>query len=186
MYVLQNVVGDSGGANAKYTLTLDKECAIPHDLPDNLTGTTVGGIQTTKAVTVVELKEGFFNISAAVLGRTVLDVDEYGRTFAPRYALNKDGEACSFTAVVEDLPGNCDAAEDSISANAVTGSDSRGRVIVTFDIGCSDDTGADDAADTDDDADDAMGAMDDDADDAMGAMDDDADAMGPPEDVATG
>ena len=74
----------------------------------------------------------------------------------------------------------------SISANAVTGSDSRGRVIVTFDIGCSDDAGADDAADDDaDDGDADMGAMDD-GDDAMGAMDDDADAMGPPEDVATG
>ena len=146
-------------------------------------GTTVGGIQTTGSVTVVELKEGFYNISAAVMGGGFTIVDEYDRTYAPRFALNKDGEACSFTAAVSHLPGNCDAAEDSISANAVTGSDSRGRVIVTFDIGCSDDTGADDA-------DDAMGAADDDADDAMGAaddaMDDDADAMGPPEDVATG
>ena len=181
IYVLQNVVGDSGGANARYSLTLDKECAIPHDLPHNLEANRVGGIQTTAKVTVVELREGFHNISAAVMGRMVTDVDDYERTYAPRFALNKDGEACSFTAKVTALPGNCDAAEDSISANAVTGSDSRGRVIVTFDIGCSDDTGADEA--DDDDADDAMGAMDDDDDDAM---DDDADAMGPPEDVATG
>ena len=191
MYILQNVVGDSGGANARYSLTLDKECAIPHDLPKNLTGTVVGGIQTTKAVTVVELKEGFFNISAAVMGRGATDVDEYERTFAPRFALNKDGEACSFTAAVSHLPDNCDAAEDSISANAVTGSDSHGRVIVTFDIGCSDDA-ADDEADADDGAADDMGDMDDDAaeadDDAdMGDMGDgDADDMGPPADEPTG
>ena len=189
MYILQNVVGDSGGANARYSLTLDKECAIPHDLPANLTGTVVGGIQTTKAVTVVELKEGFFNISAAVMGRGATDIDEYERTFAPRYALNKDGEACSFTAAVSHLPDNCDAAEESISANAVTGSDSHGRVIVTFDIGCSDDA-ADDEADADDGAADDMGDMDDDAaeaDDDMGDMgDDDADDMGPPADEPTG
>ena len=193
IYILQNVVGDSGDANAKYSLTLDKECAIPHDLPENLLAREVGGIQTTKSVTVVELREGFFNISAAVMGRDTTDVDDYGRTFAPRFALNKDGEACSFTAEVEDLPDNCDAAEDSISANAVTGADSNGRVIVTFDIGCSDDAGddaADDEAAADDGAADDMGDMDDDAadDDAdMGDMgDDDADAMGPPADEPTG
>ena len=39
IYILQNVVGDSGGANARYSLTEDKECAIPHDLPENLEAT---------------------------------------------------------------------------------------------------------------------------------------------------
>ena len=193
VYILQNVVGDSGGADARYSLTLDKECAIPHDLPQNLTGTTVGGIRTTDGVTVVELKEGFFNISAAVMGRATTDADDYGRTFAPRYALNKDGEACSFTAAVSHLPDICDAAEDSISANAVTGADSNGRVIVTFDIGCSDDAG-DDAADDEAEADDGaaddmgdMGDMDDSAADADDdAADDAADAMGPPADEPTG
>ena len=192
MYILQNVVGDSGGADARYSLTLDKECAIPHDLPHNLTGELVGGIRTTPGVTVVELKEGFYNISAAVMGRATTDTDDYGRTFAPRYALNKDGEACSFTAKVSHLPDICDAAEDVISANAVTGADSHGRVIVTFDIGCSDDA-ADDAAEADDGAADDMGDMDDIDDDAadddadMGDMgDDDADAMGPPADEPTG
>ena len=194
MYILQNVVGDSGGADARYSLTLDKECAIPHDLPGNLEGELVGGIRTTPGVTVVELKEGFYNISAAVMGRATTDTDDFGRTFAPRYALNKDGEACSFTATVSHLPDICDAAEDSISANAVTGADSNGRVIVTFDIGCSDDAGDDDAADdeaaADDGAADDMGDMDDsaaDADDDMGDMgDDDADAVGPPADEPTG
>ena len=193
VYILQNVVGDSGGADARYSLTLDKECAIPHDLPQNLVGELVGGIRTTPGVTVVELKEGFYNISAAVMGRATTDADDYGRTFAPRYALNKDGEACSFTAAVSHLPDICDAAEDSISANAVTGADSNGRVIVTFDIGCSDDAG-DDAADDEAAADDGaaddmgdMGDMDDSAADADDdAADDDADAMGPPADEPTG
>ena len=205
MYVLQNVVGDSGGANARYSLTLNKVCAIPHDLPENLLAEEVGGIQTTDSVTVVELREGFFNISAAVMGRDTTDEDEYGRTFAPRYALNSDGEPCSFTAEVSHLPDNCDAAEDSITANAVTGADSHGRVITTFDIGCEeamddeamDDEATDDSGDAmedmeDDDAmddeatDDSGDAMEDmEDDDAMEDMEDD-DAMGPPPDEPTG
>ena len=184
IYILQNVVGDSGDANARYSLSGNADCAIPHDLPANLEGRNVGGIQTTDSVTVVELREGFFNISAAVMGRDSTDVDDAGRTFAPRYALNKDGEACSFDSTVSHLPGNCDAAEDSITVNAVTGADSNGRVIVTFDIGCSADDPADDAADGMDDMDDGMDDMDDGADD-MDDMDD-SDAMGPPADVATG
>ena len=198
IYILQNVVGDSGGANARYSLTLDKECAIPHDLPENLVSDLVGGIQTTSGVTVVELREGFFNISAAVMGRLTTDIDDYGRTFAPRYALNSDGEPCSFTAKVSHLPDICDAAEDSISANAVTGADSHGRVLVTFDIGCEeamDDedpmpTGSEDAGEemVDDDpmptgGEDAGEEMVDD--DGMGEMDD-GDAMGPPPDEPTG
>ena len=198
IYILQNVVGDSGGANVRYTLTLDKECAIPHDLPENLASKLVGGIQTKKAVTVVELREGFFNISAAVMGREVTDIDSGGRTFAPRYAMNADGEPCTFTAAVSHMPDICDAAEDSITANAVTGADSSGRVVTTFDIGCEeamDDedpmpTGSEDAGEemVDDDpmptgGEDAGEEMVDD--DGMGEMDD-GDAMGPPPDEPTG
>ena len=198
IYILQNVVGDSGGANARYSLTRDKHCAIPSDLPKNLESEEVGGIQTTKSVTIVELREGFFNISAAVMGRLTTDIDDYGRTFAPRYALNSDGEPCSFTAEVSHLPDICDAAEDSITANAVTGADSHGRVLVTFDIGCEeamDDedpmpTGGEDAGEEMVD-DDGMPTGGEDAGeemvdaDPMGNMDD-GDAMGPPPDEPTG
>ena len=171
IYVLQNVVGDSGGANAQYSLTLDKDCAIPHDLPKNLEAKQVGGIQHIPSTALVELREGYFNISAAVMGRDTTDVDDYGRTFAPRFALNKDAEPCTFTAKVSDLPDNCDATAKLVTVNAVTDADSHGRAIVDFDIGCQAQ-----AVDTGDD-------MMDDGDDMM---DDGDDMMGPPADVATG
>ena len=36
IYILQNVVGDSGGGTARYSLTENKDCALPDDLPQNL------------------------------------------------------------------------------------------------------------------------------------------------------
>ena len=123
----------------------------------------------------MELREGFFNISAAVMGRETTDADERGRTYAPRYALNDDGDACSFTAAVSHLPGNCDAAEDSITVDAVTGADSDGRVIVTFDVGCE----ADDGDGSGNGGGDGGG-------DVQDRGEDGADAIGPPEDTPTG
>ena len=171
MYITQNVVGDSGGGNARYTLTEDPACGIPDDLPDNLLGT--GGVTTRPSVTIVELREGYFNISTAVLHGAVT-TDTAGRFMAPRLALNYEADPCVVKAKVTHMPDSCSADVAERSINLATETDD--RAILGFDIVCSDDMGDDDAMD--DSADD----MDDSADD----MDDSADAMGPPEDIATG
>ena len=184
MYITQSVVGDVGGANARYTLTEDKACGIPDDLPENLLGT--GGISTIDAVTIVELREGHFNISTAVMQRT--DEDAAGRFRARRLALNYEADPCVVTAKVSHLPDNCSAEVADQSADLTTGIDARGRAIMRFDITCSDDTGDDDAADDmgdEDAADDAADDMgDEDAADDMGDDEDAADDMGDDMDAA--
>ena len=156
-------------------LQVDRElqaCGIPDDLPDNLLGT--GGISTDWCVTIVELREGYFNISTAVMSPT--DEDAAGRFRARRLALNYEADPCVVTAEVYHLPANCAAAVADQSADLTTGIDARGRAIMRFDITCSADMGDDDAADDMGDED----AADDGADD-MGdedAADDGADDMG--------
>ena len=183
VYITQSVVGDSGGGNARYTLTEDPACGIPDDLPRNLLGR--GGISKIPAVTIVELREGHFNISTAVMDTT--DLDAAGRFRARRLALNYEADPCVVTAEVSHLPGNCSAEVAEQAADLTTGIDARGRAIMRFNINCSDDTGGDDDA-MDDTGGDDMGDGDDDAmdDGDDDAMDDVDDAMGPPEDVAAG
>ena len=172
------VVRNALSANARYTLTEDHKCGIPDDLPANLRGT--GGISTIPSVTIVELREGYHNISTAVMSPTGLD--EAGRYRAQRLALNYEADPCVVNAEVSHLPASCTAAVALQSADLTTGVDAKGRAIMRFDIAC-DETGGgamDDSAA--DDMDDGADDMDDSADD----MDDSADAMGPPEDIATG
>ena len=151
LYITQSVVGDAGGGNARYELTEDPACGIPDDLPKNLLGT--GGVSTLPSITVVELREGFFNISTAVL-RGLVITDTAGRFMAPRLALNYEADPCVVTGEITHLSDSCSAAVDDQSADLTTGVDARGRAIMRFDITCSDDMGDDDAAD---DAADAMG-----------------------------
>ena len=68
VYILQTVDGDAGGANAEYELSGDSSCGIPEEmLPRNLVGISSGGIRALGGAVVVELREGPFNISLAVL-----------------------------------------------------------------------------------------------------------------------
>ena len=177
VYILQTVDGDAGGANAEYELSGDSICGIPEEmLPANLVGVQSGGIRAFGGAVVVELREGPFNISLAVLMRALVMTPEdapkdiNGRIYAPRYALDKDAEPCTVTAGVDGLPGNCSAASASESSLLTTDVSASGASQLWFTISCSDDTGGDDAMDAtetgDGDDDDAM----DDADDGP-AMD---------------
>ena len=189
VYILQTVDGDSGGANAEYQLSGDSSCGIPDEmLPRNLVGVSSGGIRALGGAVVVELREGQFNISLAVLMPAYVITPEKApkdknlRIYAPRYALDKDAEPCTVTADVDELPGNCSAAPVSESALLTIDSDT---AQLWFTISCSEDTGGDDAMDAtetgDGDDDDAM------VDDAMvdGDVDDDEDD-GPAMDTPTG
>ena len=179
VFILQNVVGDAGGANATYSLTEDKDCGIPADLPKGLTPSKSGGIQEIKATVAVELREGFFNISGAVMN------PESPSDPATRIALNEEADACVVKAAVSGLPGHCAADAADISADLASGVDAKGRAIVRFDITCAQpepEAPADDGGDMMDDGD---GGDMTDGDDGGDMMDDGGDA-GPPMDAATG
>ena len=174
VYITQSVVGDAGGANARYELTGLSECGIPDDLPRNLLARESGGIVTT-TVTVVELREGHFNISKAVMPDT--DEDSSGRWRARRLALNSNAEPCVATAKVTHLPENCSAAANPQSVSLVDDVNDKGRVVMRFDINCVDPAPADDGGDMAGDDGDMMAGDDDDA--ASGDM-------GPVMDTPTG
>ena len=214
VYLVQNVIGDAGGASATYKL--DTPCGAP-GLPAALTARSdSGGITRTSATNVVELRTGRFNVTAA-LAEDPTDSDAANGVI--RHALAPDGNACEATVSVSGVPAGCST--DGASASLASASDT---VILEVTVDCSVpvapeppaaeamDGGADDMGDGDDgaddmgDGDDGMGDMGDgddgmddmgdgdgDGDDVMddmgdGAdvMGDGADVMGPPEDVATG
>ena len=187
VYILQTVDGDAGGANAEYQLSGDSSCGIPEEmLPRNLVGISSGGIRALGGAVVVELREGPFNISLAVLMPAYVITpekapkDKNGRIYAPRYALDKDAEPCTVTADVDELPGNCSAVPTSESALLTIDDDT---AQLWFTISCSDDTGGDDAMD----ATETGGGDDDDAmvDGDVDGDDDDEDD-GPAMDTPTG
>ena len=184
IYVLQNVTGDSGRAYVHYHLTENWACGFPNDIPLNLRGE--GGIISRTTDTLVELREGFYNISPAVMYG--LEYDIHGRFRARRLALNYDAEPCIVKATVSDLPGNCSASVNGITADLSSGVDDAGRAIIRFDITCSDDMGGDDM-DMDmggDDMDMDMGGDDMDMDMDGDDMDMDMDMDGPKPDKPTG
>ena len=190
VYLVQNVIGDAGGASASYEYKAP--CGAP-GLPGALTAAPVSsGITSVQGKTVVELRTGRFNISAAIPDATAED----GRAAT---ALNTKGEACEATIAVSGVPAHCSVSSNSPASLA---SDS-GSVIIEVTIDCSEpvapepmpeepmddtgDMGGDDMG-SDDMGGDDMGADDMGADD-MGADDmggDDMGDMGPPADTPTG
>ena len=184
VHILQNVVGDANGAFATYTLTEDKDCGIPADLPIGLSPSSTGGIQVVASENPVELRTGHFEISGAVMNPLEPS------TPANRIALSSDADTCVVTAKVSALPAHCSADNDSLTADLASGVDDKNRAIMRFVITC--EAAADDMDDGDmDDGDMDDGDMDDgDMDDGdMGDMDDgevDGGDVGPTLDVPTG
>ena len=113
VYLVQNVIGDAGGASASYKLSTP--CGAP-GLPGALTARTAsGGISTTDAVVVVELRTGRFNVSAGLTA----DATEDG---VRRHALDADGDACEATVAISGVPDGCSADGASSSLDSSTGS----------------------------------------------------------------
>ena len=182
VYLVQNVIGDAGGASASYKY--EAPCGAP-GLPGALQRIPQsGGISTVEATTVVELRTGRFNISEAISAEATA-ADGQSAT-----ALNNKGEACEATIAVSGVPAHCSVSSNSPASLA----SASGSVIIEVTVDCSpppapepepepepmDDTGdmgADDMG-ADDMGGDDMGG------DDMGG--DDMGDMGPPEDVATG
>ena len=97
-------------------------------LPDALTGRSRGGINPGS--TTVELREGRFDITAAV---------EDTGTINDLFALDSTATACSVRATVSNLPGHCSAANptNAVTANLADDATSNGIVFVNVVIDCS-------------------------------------------------
>ena len=183
VYLVQNVIGDAGGASAEYKYEA-AQCGAP-GLPGALTATpTSGGISTVAGKTLVELRTGIFNISEAIGADPAADG-------VRAHALNADGDACEATVSVSGVPASCSISHNS-PASLATDGDSV-RIDVTIDCSAPaaseppaeepmDDMGGDDMGGDDMGGDDMGG--DDMGDDDMG--DDDMGDMGPPQDTPTG
>ena len=109
--LLQKVTGDSGGANARYEL--DTTCGEPDepDLPPPMKPLPEGGIaEPVSSITYVELREGRFNITAALADDPSAPdaFDGIGMR-----VLDRDGETCEATITVFDLPDTCVVEETS-------------------------------------------------------------------------
>lgn len=144
IFLLQTVVGDSGGAGARYEMS--KTCGEPDELglPKPLLPIAGSGITSTESVTTVELREGRFNITA-VLADDPSAVDAFDG-YSLR-VLDNQGVTCEATVSVSHLPEHCEAEESSLTINLARTPD---RTILEFTITC----GADeDETDEDDDGD---------------------------------
>ena len=113
LYVLQTVVGDAGpAATVQYRLS------------------SMGGLDLISYP--VELREGFFNVTAAF---GVAESDAEGRHCMRLAVLGSERGPQVVTLQILGLPEHCDAAVEKISADLLTGADSHGRVIIRVDIG---------------------------------------------------
>ena len=130
VFLLQTVVGDSGGADVRYDLS--RTCSSPDDLglPDPLLPIAAGGISSTESVTTVELREGRFNITAVLADDPSAEdaFDGY-----PLRVLDNRGVTCEATVSVSHLPEHCAAEESSLTINLARTPD---RTILEFTITC--------------------------------------------------
>ena len=140
LYVVQNVVGDSGDANVQYAMST--VCGDPSPLPDVLLpGSPSSGIQLVPSETVVELREGRFNITAAIADDPTAEDAFDGVALR---VLDNKGEPCEATITVSHLPERCTAEETSLSADLTRSPD---ETIFEFKITCSDEVEKDTEAD---------------------------------------
>ena len=133
IYVLQNVVGDSHDANVRYAL--DRTCGEPEvsDLPEPLLPLPAGGgIQPIETVIFVELREGRFNITAALADDP--EAEDAFDGIAVR-VLDHEGETCDTTVSILDLPERCVAEETDITVDLTRAPE---PTLFEFEIRCGD------------------------------------------------
>ena len=120
VYLVQNVVGDAGGASVVYQQS--SACGAP-GLPGVLGQRAAsGGIVTVEGSTIVELRRGRFNVSKAIAS-----VDGWSVA-----ALNGEGEGCEATVTISGLPDGCSSSA-SQTADLEASDDT---VILEFSVDC--------------------------------------------------
>ena len=134
IYLIQNVVGDSGGAAARYEMT--RTCEKPDlTLPPALEPRPARGMQRIDPVSTVALREGRYNITAA-LAEDPTDPDAFDGHLLR--VLDANGEPCEATVTISDLPDRCRAAATSRSLTLVNAPQ---PAILEFRITCDADAG---------------------------------------------
>ncbi len=142
LYLLQTVAGDSGSANARYSL--EKTCGEPDPLPEPLLPLpSGGGIQALEHPSLVELREGRYNITAAIAEDPAAPGAFDGIELR---VLDNEGETCEATVTVLDLPERCTTEESSLTVSLPLAPD---PTIVEFEITCGDDVASGDGDETD-------------------------------------
>ena len=182
VYLVQNVTGDAGGASAAYS-GFESSCGGPDELnlPGNLKAERSGpsstsGIYSTDGVTLVELRSGRYNITAA------LNDDKTDYTARTSYVLDAEGETCTASADIDDVPENCTVTSTSPLALVEAGE----AALIEYTIDCSvpvepeapavvPEAPAEPEAPADDDTGDMTGGDDDDTGDMTGGDDDTGD-----------
>ena len=145
IFLLQTVVGDSGGAGALYELS--KTCGEPDDLdlPEPLLPLPAGqGIAPVGTVTTVELREGRFNITAVLAEDPSAEGAFDGHSLR---VLDNQGASCEATVSVSHLPEHCEADESSLTVNLARAAD---PTILEFTITCGADEDDDEEEDNND------------------------------------
>ena len=127
VYLVQNVAGDSGGAYARYKLS--RTCVESGPPPELLPQHGGGGVDSA---TLVELREGRFNITAAI-AEDPYDYAADLRQGVQVRVLGSDGETCEATVSVSHLPAGCVTAETALSTDFSTTTD---KMIFEFLIFC--------------------------------------------------
>ena len=136
IFLLQTVVGDSGGAGARYDMS--RTCGEPDDfeLPEPLLPLPAGmGIAPIETVTTVELREGRFNITAVLADDPSAEGAFDGHSLR---VLDNQGESCEATVSVSHLPEQCVTEESSLTVNLARAAD---PTILEFTITCGTDGG---------------------------------------------
>ena len=132
IYLLQSVIGDSGEAYARYKMS--KTCGDPDPLPEVLLPhPATGGIRSTPTATLVELREGRFNITAALADDP--SADDAFDGIASR-VLDNEGDECEATVSVSHLPERCVAEEEKLTLDLTA---TPRNTIFEFEITCGDD-----------------------------------------------
>ena len=128
IFLIQNVVGDSGGANARYELL--SSCPTPASTDGSLSSVPAAEGSSTYTTRRVSLLPGRFNITAALL-RDLPDSDASNGIEIP--ALDGDGRACRATISVAELPDLCTVAQDRADVHLVSAAET---TVVEFSIDC--------------------------------------------------
>ena len=129
IFLVQNVVGDSGGANARYELLTS--CATPASTDGSLSSVATAEGNSSYATRQVRLLPGRFNITAALL-RDSPDSDASNGIEIP--ALDGNGLACRATISVSDLPDQCTVVQDRMDVYLPSAAET---TIIEYWIDCS-------------------------------------------------
>ena len=137
VFVVQNVSGDASGAKVSYSTQLSCTDADnpPLDLPPEVgvTGTR-DGIETVQGKTLVPLTTGRYDVSEGIAGSMDSSVTgTTGRKAVRAFAVASDGDNCSLSISVKDVPASCTVASSSQTVNLLT---AENRNIVEFSFRC--------------------------------------------------